>query len=138
MLLSAPLHHPLFAAVMHQVLHSPLQGNPCVGMSQSTKAKHKRQAAYSRKSSPTCKVSWGAASPRTHAGRKMGMDGFSTHSTSLMTMGERYSDTPRSWRTSATRTQSCYTAQQRTYSYIRICDKTSPYALLTKCADYKV
>jgi hypothetical protein len=56
-------------------------------------------------------------------------------------MGERYSDTPRSWRTSATRTlstQSYYTAQRRTYSCIRICDKTSPHAHLTKCTDCKV
>jgi len=56
-------------------------------------------------------------------------------------MGERYSDTPRSWRTSTARTlstQSYYTAQRRTYSCIRICDKTSPHAHLTKCTDYKV
>src|SRR6266566_4029406 len=106
------------------------------------KAKHRRQAAYSRKSSPTCKVSCGVARPRTHAARKMDIDGFSTHSTSLMSMGERYSDTPSSWRTSAARTLSTqpvvYTAQQRTYSCIRICDKTSPHAHLTKCTDYNV
>jgi hypothetical protein len=35
-------------------------------------------------------------------------------------------------------TQLYYTTQQRTYSCIRICDKTSPYAHLTKCTDYKL
>ena len=81
------------------------------------------------------------ARPRTHAARKMDIDGFSTHSTSLMIMGERYSDIPRSWRTSAARTlstRSYHTAQERTYSCIRICDKTSPHAHLTKCTDYKM
>jgi hypothetical protein len=114
---------------------------PVLACHESKKAKDKLQAAYSRKSSPTCKDSWGLARPRAHAARKMDIDGFSMHSTSLMTMGERYSDTPRSWRTSAAQTlstQSFYGAQQRTYSCIRVSDKTSPHAHLTQCMDYKV
>jgi hypothetical protein len=56
---------------------------------------------HSRKSSPTCNVSGGVVSPRAHAARKMDIDGFCTRSTSLMSMGERYSEIPRSLRTSA-------------------------------------
>jgi hypothetical protein len=68
----------------------------------------------------------------------MDIDGFATRSTSLMSTGERYSEISRSSRTSAASalsTQPCHTAQQRTYSCIRVCDQTSPHAHLSKCTD---
>jgi hypothetical protein len=95
--------------------------------------------AYSRKSSPICTVSNGVAPARAHAARNMDIDGFSMHSVSLMSTGERYSNIPRSRRTSPTRIVNAPSRhmmiQQRTYSNICIGNETRPHAHRTECTN---
>jgi hypothetical protein len=123
---------------MREGLHCPLRGSRCGGISSDVEC-HKHNTAYSRKSSPICTVSDWVAPARAHAARKMDIDGFSTRSVSLMSTGERYSNIPRSRRTSSARivnAQPRYMMiQQRTYSHICIGDETRPHAHCTECTN---
>lgn len=108
----------------------------------NTEAVHGYSAAYLLRSSPTCKVSTGETRPRTHAARKMDIDGFSTCSISLMRTGERYSATPRSSRTATAqvmnRPSHHVKHRQRTYPCIPIGNETRPHAHGTKCTNCRV
>jgi hypothetical protein len=104
----------------------------------NTEVVHRYSAAYRLRSSPTCKVSTGLTRPRAHAARKMDIDGFATRSVSLITIGERYSATPRSSRTATVpvmNMQSHHVRRQHTYPRISIGDETRPHAHSTKCTD---
>jgi hypothetical protein len=95
--LCTPLSPVLLAAVTHKDLHCLLRCSLDAGMS----SKARMACNLLSDIIPTCKVSAGVAPPRAHASRKMDTDGFSTRSASLMSMGERHSDTAKSSRTPA-------------------------------------